>query len=131
MSIFLKHVWLTPNILKWQDYKIFTKLVLLQTPFRSSRRRWSVKKGALKNLWNFTAKHMCSSLFLIKLQVSACNFIKERLQHRFFPMKFKKILRTSILKNICQRLLLTKLNHKVFLWISWRHYFLYNNIINC
>ena len=68
MATFLKNLWLIPNILKWQDCKIFTTLIPLQTYSRSSRRRCSVKKGALKNLWNFTVKHLCWSLFLIKLQ---------------------------------------------------------------
>ena len=36
----------------------------------------------------------------------ACNFIKKRLQHFCFPVKFPNFLRTSILKNICERLLL-------------------------
>ena len=39
MGIFLKHLSLIPNILKWQDFKIFTKLVSLQTPSRSSHRK--------------------------------------------------------------------------------------------
>ena len=38
----------------------------------------------------------------------ACNVIKKRLQHRSFPVKFAKILRSTILKNIFQRLLLCK-----------------------
>ena len=29
MAIFLKHLWSIPNILKWQDCNIFTKLVPL------------------------------------------------------------------------------------------------------
>ena len=29
----------------------------------------------------------------------ACNFIEKRLQHRCFPMKFKKSLRTPFLQN--------------------------------
>ena len=33
-------------------------------------------------------------------------FIKKRLQLRCFPVKFAKFLRTPILKNICERLLL-------------------------
>ena len=37
--------------------------------------------------------------------MSACNFIKTRLQHRFFPVKFEKFLRIPILKNIYERLL--------------------------
>ena len=44
--------------------------------------------------------------FLIKLQLSPCKLFKKRLQHKCFPVKFAKLLRTSILKNICKRLLL-------------------------
>ena len=51
-GIFLKHLWLIPNILKWQEYKLFTKLVFSQTPSRSSHRRCSVEKGIFKNLQN-------------------------------------------------------------------------------
>ena len=58
MGIFLKYLWLIPNILKWQDCKIFTKLVSSQTPSRSSHQRGSVKKGVLKNLRDFTGKHL-------------------------------------------------------------------------
>ena len=67
--------------------------------FRSSHRRCSVKKGVLKKFAYFTGKHLCWSLFLIK-------FIKKRLQHWCFSVKFAKFLRTSILKNICERLFL-------------------------
>ena len=38
--------------------------------------------------------------------LKACNLIKNRLHHRCFPVKFTKYLRKSILKNICERLLL-------------------------
>ena len=38
--------------------------------------------------------------------LQTCNFIKKRLQHWCFPMKFATFLRTSILNNICERLLL-------------------------
>ena len=34
---------------------------------KSSHRRYSVKRGVLKNFPNFTGKHLCWSLFLIKL----------------------------------------------------------------
>ena len=40
-----------------------------------------------------------------------CNFIKNRLHHRCIPVKFAKFLRTPILKNICERLLLQFLSH--------------------
>ena len=34
------------------------------------------------------------------------HFIKKRLQRRCFPVSIAKVLRTSILKNICERLIL-------------------------
>ena len=68
--------------------------------FRSSHWKCTVKKSVLKNFANFTGKHLYWSL----LQV--CNFIKKRLQHWCFPVKFAKFLRTSVLKKICERLLL-------------------------
>ena len=40
----------------------------LKKIFRSSHQRCSVKIGVLKNFSNFTGKHLCWSLFLIKLQ---------------------------------------------------------------
>ena len=36
----------------------------------------------------------------------ACNFVKKKLQHRCFRVKFAKFLRVPILKKICERLLL-------------------------
>ena len=41
--------------------------------------------GVFKNSANFTGKHLCLSLFLIK-----------RLQHRCFPIKFAKIFKNTI-----------------------------------
>ena len=35
MAIFVKHLWLIPNKLKWQDCQIFTRLVPFQTPSQS------------------------------------------------------------------------------------------------
>ena len=45
-----------------------------------------------------------SSALFIKVQ--ALRHFKKTLQHRCFPVKFAKYLRTPILKNICERLLL-------------------------
>ena len=63
-----------------------------------------VTGGVLKNFVIFRGKHLCWSLFLIKLQ--ACKFIEKRLQHWCFPLHVKKFSRTPILKNIRERLLL-------------------------
>ena len=67
MDIFLKRQWLIPNILKWQDFKIFTKLAPLQTPSRGSHQRCSVKKGTLK-ICEILQENTCGGVSLIKLQ---------------------------------------------------------------
>ena len=58
------------------------------------------KKGVLKNFAIFTRKHLRWSVF----GVFRVNFIKKRLQHRYFPLNITKFLRTPILKNIWERL---------------------------
>ena len=63
------------------------------------------KKANLKNFAILTEKHLCWSLFLIKLQ-AVCNFIKKRLQHKWLFVNIAKFVRSPILKNICERLLL-------------------------
>ena len=51
------------------------------------------KTGYLKIFTSFTGKSLCWGLFLTKLQ-TLCNFMKNRLQHRCFPVKFTKFFRT-------------------------------------
>ena len=46
--------------------------------------------------------------FLSKTRPQVCNFIKKRLQRRCFPVNIGKLLRTPVLKNICERLLLNE-----------------------
>ena len=65
---------------------------------RSTHQRSSVKKVVLTNFTVFLGKHLCYSLFLIKLRVSP------RLQHSHFPVNIAKFLRTPILKSISERL---------------------------
>ena len=62
---------------------------------RNSHWRFSIKKVVLKNLAIFIRENLSCSLFLIKL-----------FQHRCFPVNMAKLLRTPILKNICEQLLL-------------------------
>ena len=57
--------------------------------------------GVLKNFVIFTGKHLCWRLFL-----QTFKFIEKRLQHWYFPLHVRKFLRTSILKNISEGLLL-------------------------
>ena len=57
------------------------------------------------------------SLFHNVPDLKACSFLKKRIQHRCFPVKLAKFLWISILKNICERLLLkiSKLQKKLFI----------------
>ena len=57
-------------------------------------------------------KRTCSQNF-------ACNFVKKRLQHRCFLVKLAKLLRTSIFKNICERLPLQDITDKNYSSISF------------
>ena len=68
-------------------------------------------------------------LFYKIIRLQGCNSTKKTLQHRCFPVNFAKVLRTPILENICQRLLLhiPSLQHNfgvvkyvTFHWNSWR-----------
>ena len=65
------------------------------------------KKTVLDNFAILTEKCLCWCLFLNKnAGLQACNFIKKRLQHRCFLVNIAKFLRTPILKNICEQLVL-------------------------
>ena len=50
------------------------------------------KTSTLKNVENMTEKHLRQGLFLVKFQVKNCNFIKKRLPHRCFPVKYAKFI---------------------------------------
>ena len=63
----------------------------------------------LKSFANFTGKHLSWSLFNMFAGPQNCNFIKKRLQHRAFPIKFAKFLRTPFCTKHLQWLLLTVL----------------------
>ena len=65
---------------------IMPKMFLVKI-YRSIHSQMFFKKGVLENFANFTEKHLCLSLFSMKLQA---NFIKKRFQHWSFPVKFPK-----------------------------------------
>ena len=56
----------------------------------------------LKNFANFTGKHLCWSLFF--------NFIKKRLQHKCFPVKFPNFFRVAFFTEHLPWLLLIMLS---------------------
>ena len=62
---------------------------------RSSRPEVFFKKGVLRNSAKFTGNHLRQSLFLIKLQVSACNFIKKEAVAQVFSSGFYEITKNT------------------------------------
>ena len=105
----------------WQNFlekinheKLLQQVLLCMLPkdfkiVRRSHRRCSVKRGVVKNLANFTGKH---------LRWSAKTWrSRKTLQHRCFPVKFAKYLRTPMLKNICEFTLKTTIAFSIFVII--------------
>ena len=74
---------------------------ILNTTLRSTRSQTFFKIVVLKNFANFTGKSLYWSLFLI------FDNVKQRLQHRCFPVKFAKFLRKTFFTEHLRRLLQT------------------------
>ena len=55
---------------------------------RSSRSEVFYKKGVLRNFAKFSGKHLCQSLFLIKVAGLSCNFIKKETVAQVFSCEF-------------------------------------------
>ena len=89
-------------------FKCHYSILNLQKHLEKQPPECSVKKVFLKIL-QFSQK-------AVSFQV--CNVIKKRLQHRCFLVKCANFLRTPILKNICERLLLY-LFKEVAEWSGW------------
>ena len=63
--------------------------------FRSSHRRFSLKKVVLKNFAKVTGKQLCQSLFFNKVVgFRPATLFKKRLCHSCVPVNFAKFLRT-------------------------------------
>ena len=70
----------------WASMQI-TLFVVWISEYRSSRSKIYFRISVLKNFTMFTGKHLCWSLFFnTSAGLKACNFIKNRLQHKFFFM---------------------------------------------
>ena len=54
-----------------------------------------MKKDILKNFPKFTGKHLCQSLFLIKLQTEACDFIKKETLAQVFSCKLFETFKSA------------------------------------
>ena len=82
-------------------------LFVFQKNIRNSHRRYSARKGVLKNFEKFTEKRLCQSLFLNKfVDLRLATLLKNRLWQKCFPVNFAKFLRTHLLQNNSGRLLL-------------------------
>ena len=69
------------------------------------------QKGALKHFANFTGKHLCWSLVLIKLQArKSATLLKKSFWYMCFLVNFVKSLRTSFFTVHLQWLLLCTVN---------------------
>ena len=82
-------IWPSLILLLFYKNSLFVKTLKF---IRSNYRSCYVKKSVAKNFANFTEKHLFRSLFLM--------FINKSLQHRCFPVKVVKFLRTSISEKI-------------------------------
>ena len=80
---------------------LWTRLLFLIKVTQKQPPEMFCKKTHFRIFANFTRKHLHWSLDLQFYQ-------KETPTQVFFSVKFMKFLRTPILKNICERLLLTK-----------------------
>ena len=69
------------------------------------------KKGILKNFAKLTGKHLCLSLFLIKLHAWLAALLKKRLWYKCFSVNFAKLLRTPFFVQHLRWLLLSDIYH--------------------
>ena len=86
------------------------------TLFRSSQERCSIKKVFLKISQNSQENTCARVSFSIKLQATACIFIKKETLTEVFSCKFWEILRTIFLQNTPERLFLVIALH-LYLWL--------------
>ena len=80
--------------------------------------------GALKYFAMFTGKHLCSSLFLMKMQAwRPATLLKRdsKIFSRFFPVKFARFLRAHISTEHIRWLLL-ELSHELSLYWIWEQW---------
>ena len=75
--------------------KILTKLS--QMKFRGSHQRFSIKISVLKNCSIFTGKHLCWTIFLIKLQARRSQLFWEETPTQVFSCEYCKILKKTFL----------------------------------
>ena len=78
--------------------RFYRKNTYLYAIIRNSRRRWSVRKGVLRNFAKFTAKHLCQSIYFNKVSgLRFATLLKQRLWHMCFRMNLARFLRVPFL----------------------------------
>ena len=94
-----------------------------------NHRRCFVKEGVLKKFANFTKKTPVLESLVHKVAgLKACNFIKKRPQHMSSLVKFVNFLRTPIVKDIRERLLLHQVSNADVITIDiYRGFVLYRS----
>ena len=98
--------------------------------YKSSRSKIYLRIGVLKNFAIFTGRHLCWCLFFNEYAgLNACNFIKNRLQHKFFPVKFVKFLRTLFFTEHVRWLFL-EISYELSLSLSLLHLRTMNGVIS-
>ena len=69
-----------------------------------------LSKKLFVKISQYSQENTCAKSLLNKVAGhKVCNFIKKRLQHRFFSINIGKFLKTPVLKNIWVRLVLKRL----------------------
>ena len=88
--------------------------------------RGSIKKGVLRSLANFTAKHLCQGLFFNKVAgIRPPTLLKKRLWHNCFPANLAKFISNTFSKEHLWWLLLNNIvlsacfMKNLSLWIRW------------
>ena len=85
---------------------------------RSSHPEVFCKKIVLENFGKFSGKHLCESLCFNEVAAFYyATLFKRRLQHRCFPVKFRKFLRAPFCQTTSRRLLLTLLRNRFMIII--------------
>ena len=79
---------------KWSSHEDKINVWVKTWNFRSTLSQMFFKIGVFKHFANHRKVHLLESLFNKGKGLKTCNFIKKRLQHRCFPDKFVKLLRT-------------------------------------
>ena len=69
--------------------------ITIQTLHKSSRPEMFCKNGVLENFTKFTRKHLCQSLFLIRLQASGLQLYQKETLVQVFSCKYCEIFKNT------------------------------------